>query len=154
MDVVDEGAALGIGDEVDAVEREQQGGAGALGAAERDEGVAQEGDLGQLEHLGGVEHEDDRVAARELAAAHQAAKALEVVDAGGVDQLDAVREVLAGGGDEEGAEELLLALGELREAIRRELAADTVGGHEEAAELVVADDLDHGAGGRCDAAGQ
>jgi hypothetical protein len=89
VDVVEEGGALGLGDEVDAVEGEQEGGAGALGAADRGEGVAQERDLGELEDLGGVEDEDDGVAAGQLAAADQAAEALEVVDAGGVDELDA-----------------------------------------------------------------
>jgi hypothetical protein len=154
VDVVEEGGAFGLGDEVDAVEGEQEGGAGALGAAHRREGVAQEGDLGELEDLGGVEDEDDGVAAGELTAADEAAEALEVVDAGGVDELDAGGEVLARGGDEEGACVLLLAAGELCEGLGLEQRAGAVGGDEEAAELVTADDLDHGAGGRRDAAGQ
>jgi hypothetical protein len=154
MDVVDEAGALGFGDEVDAIEGEEEGGAGVVGAAEGDEGVAEEGDLGELEDLGGVEDEDDGVAAGELAAADEAAEAGEVVDAGGVDELDAGGEVRARGGEQEGADEVLFAAGELGEDLGLEVAALAVGGDEEAAELVAADDLDDGAGGRGDAAGE
>jgi hypothetical protein len=147
--------AVGFGDEVDAIEGEEERGAGVVGAAEGDEGVAEEGDLGELEDLGGVEDEDDGVAAGELAAADEAAEAGEVVDAGGVDELDARGEVRARGGDEEGADEVLFAAGELGEDLGlEEVAALAVGGDEEAAELVAADDLDDGAGGGGDAAGE
>ncbi|MCY1011187.1 hypothetical protein OV079_37640 [Nannocystis pusilla] len=145
--------ALGLGDQVDAVEREEQGGAAVTETAHGDQGVAQEGELGALEHLRGVEDEQQRVAAGQLAAADEGAQTEDVVDAGRVDQLELGRELLAGGGDDQRTLDRRLAARELGEALGCEdLGAG--GAVQAALGGVAADQLDHRAGGRRDAGGQ